>query len=50
MILFLNASTTRIVEKNPSKFKLDNKELTLRRNFIEQTQAEVRVRRKTNDR
>ncbi|KAK9500328.1 hypothetical protein O3M35_001615 [Rhynocoris fuscipes] len=31
-----------IVEKNPSKFKIDNKELTSRRNFIELTREEVK--------
>ncbi|XP_032456509.1 syntaxin-6 isoform X1 [Nasonia vitripennis] len=35
--------TICIVEKNPNKFKLDNKELTLRRNFVEQTGEEVKV-------
>ncbi|OXU25563.1 hypothetical protein TSAR_005831 [Trichomalopsis sarcophagae] len=30
-------------KKNPNKFKLDNKELTLRRNFVEQTGEEVKV-------
>lgn len=35
--------TLRIVEKNPTKFKIDNKELTSRKNFIEQTREEVKV-------
>ncbi|XP_054276023.1 syntaxin-6-like [Macrosteles quadrilineatus] len=34
--------TIGIVEKNPTKFKIDNKELTSRKNFIEQTREEVR--------
>uniref|UniRef100_A0A0V0G678 Putative snare protein tlg1/syntaxin 6 n=1 Tax=Triatoma dimidiata TaxID=72491 RepID=A0A0V0G678_TRIDM len=34
--------TIAIVEKNPSKFKIDNKELTSRRNFIEITREEVK--------
>lgn len=34
--------TIGIVEKNPSKFKIDNKELTIRKNFIEQTREEVK--------
>lgn len=34
--------TISIVEKNPSKFKIDNKELTNRRNFIETTRQEVK--------
>lgn len=33
----------RIVEKNPTKFKIDNKELTVQRSFIEQTREEVKV-------
>ncbi|XP_071445920.1 syntaxin-6 [Hetaerina americana] len=35
--------TIVIVEKNPNKFKIDNKELTSRRNFIEQMKEEVKV-------
>lgn len=35
--------TICIVEKNPNKFKIDNQELTIRRNFIEQTREEVKV-------
>lgn len=35
----------RIVEKNPTKFKIDNKELTVRRAFIEHTREEVKVTR-----
>ncbi|XP_015609248.1 syntaxin-6 isoform X1 [Cephus cinctus] len=35
--------TICIVEKNPTKFKIDNKELTIRRNFIEQTRDEVKI-------
>ncbi|XP_033223717.1 syntaxin-6 isoform X2 [Belonocnema kinseyi] len=35
--------TICIVEKNPSKFKIDNKELTIRRHFIEQTRDEVKI-------
>ncbi|GJQ70756.1 Syx6 [Trypoxylus dichotomus] len=31
-----------IVERNPSKFKIDNKELTTRKNFIVSTRAEVK--------
>ncbi|XP_017772405.1 PREDICTED: syntaxin-6 isoform X2 [Nicrophorus vespilloides] len=34
--------TIDIVEKNPSKFKLDNKELTTRKNFIDSTREEVK--------
>ncbi|XP_077301813.1 syntaxin 6 [Arctopsyche grandis] len=34
--------TIGIVEKNPSKFKIDNKELTNRKNFIEATRLEVK--------
>lgn len=33
----------RIVEKNPTKFKIDNKELTVQRSFIEQTREEVKT-------
>lgn len=33
----------RIVEKNPTKFKIDNKELTVQRSFIEQAREEVKV-------
>lgn len=33
----------RIVEKNPTKFKIDNKELTVQRRFIEETREEVKV-------
>lgn len=44
-INFLNNHTkTRIVEKNPSKFKIDNKELVFRRRFIEETREEVKVK------
>jgi len=35
--------TIDIVEKNPSKFKLDNKELTVRKNFIDSTREEVKL-------
>ncbi|XP_012279291.1 syntaxin-6 [Orussus abietinus] len=35
--------TICIVEKNPTKFKIDNKELSVRRNFIEQTREEVKI-------
>ncbi|XP_076636225.1 syntaxin-6-like isoform X2 [Colletes latitarsis] len=35
--------TIRIVEKNPTKFKIDNKELTVQRSFIEQTREEVKI-------
>ncbi|XP_046586744.1 syntaxin-6 isoform X1 [Neodiprion lecontei] len=35
--------TICIVEKNPNKFKIDNKELTIRRNFIEQTREMVKI-------
>ncbi|XP_049960578.1 syntaxin-6 isoform X2 [Schistocerca serialis cubense] len=34
---------SRIVEKNPGKFKIDNKELSSRRNFIDQTRDEVKT-------
>ncbi|CAD7078504.1 unnamed protein product [Hermetia illucens] len=34
--------TISIVEKNPSKFRIDNKELSSRRHFIEATRDEVR--------
>ncbi|XP_034232308.1 syntaxin-6 [Thrips palmi] len=37
--------TKNIVEKNPSKFKIDNKELTNRKLFIEQAREEVKVMR-----
>lgn len=36
-------TSIRIVEKNPSKFKIDNKELAIRRRFIEETREEVKV-------
>lgn len=39
--IFLN-NTLRIVEKNPTKFKIDNKELSSRRNFIDETREEVK--------
>ncbi|XP_032683385.1 syntaxin-6 isoform X1 [Odontomachus brunneus] len=35
--------TICIVEKNPTKFKIDNKELTVQRSFIEQAREEVKV-------
>ncbi|XP_017885183.1 syntaxin-6 isoform X2 [Ceratina calcarata] len=35
--------TIRILEKNPTKFKIDNKELTVQRSFIEQTREEVKI-------
>ncbi|XP_033340250.1 syntaxin-6 isoform X2 [Megalopta genalis] len=35
--------TIRIVEKNPTKFKIDNKELTVQRGFIEQAREEVKI-------
>ncbi|XP_011299318.1 syntaxin-6 isoform X1 [Fopius arisanus] len=35
--------TICIVEKNPTKFKIDNKELTYRRAFIDQTRDEVKI-------
>lgn len=35
--------TIDIVEKNPSKFKIDNKEITTRKNFIDCTREEVKV-------
>lgn len=41
--MFSLDSCVPIVEKNPSKFKIDNKELTSRRNFIELTREEVKV-------
>ncbi|XP_071054254.1 syntaxin-6 [Onthophagus taurus] len=34
--------TIDIVEKNPTKFKIDNKELTTRKNFIDSTRVEVK--------
>ncbi|KAJ8866303.1 hypothetical protein PR048_032146 [Dryococelus australis] len=43
VMLFPLTGMSRIVEKNPSKFKIDNKELSGRRNFIEQTRDEVKV-------
>lgn len=33
--------TIDIVEKNPSKFKIDNKELTKRKHFIDSTKGEI---------
>lgn len=41
--LFILNIILRIVEKNPGKFKIDNKELSSRRGFIEQTREEVKV-------
>ncbi|XP_035735557.1 syntaxin-6-like isoform X2 [Vespa mandarinia] len=35
--------TICIVEKNPTKFKIDNKELSVQRSFIEQTREEVKI-------
>ncbi|XP_070521064.1 syntaxin-6-like isoform X3 [Cardiocondyla obscurior] len=35
--------TICIVEKNPTKFKIDNKELTVQRSFIEQARDEVKI-------
>ncbi|XP_020296072.1 syntaxin-6 isoform X3 [Pseudomyrmex gracilis] len=35
--------TICIVEKNPTKFKVDNKELTIQRSFIEQAREEVKI-------
>lgn len=35
--------TIDILEKNPSKFKIDNKELTGRKGFIDSTREEVKV-------
>jgi len=35
--------TIGIVEKNPTKFKLDNKELSSRKSFIDQTREEVKA-------
>ncbi|KAF3423841.1 hypothetical protein E2986_11201 [Frieseomelitta varia] len=32
-----------ISQKNPTKFKIDNKELTVQRSFIEQTREEVKI-------
>ncbi|XP_044761249.1 syntaxin-6 isoform X1 [Coccinella septempunctata] len=37
--------TIDIVEKNPTKFKIDNKELTLRKKFIDSTREEVKLMR-----
>lgn len=34
--------TIAIVEKNPNKFKIDNKELSIRRHFIDATRDEVK--------
>lgn len=42
--LILNFSA-HIVEKNPTKFKIDNKELTTRKNFIDATRDEVKVKK-----
>ncbi|XP_049864471.1 syntaxin-6 isoform X2 [Schistocerca gregaria] len=39
----LTLTFSRIVEKNPGKFKIDNKELSSRRNFIDQTRDEVKT-------
>lgn len=33
----------RIVENNPTKFKIDNKELSVQRSFIDQAREEVKV-------
>ncbi|KAG5893593.1 hypothetical protein JTB14_019264 [Gonioctena quinquepunctata] len=35
--------TIDIVEKNPTKFKIDNKEITTRKNFIDSTKNEVKL-------
>lgn len=35
--------TIDIVEKNPTKFKIDNKEITTRKHFIDTTREEVKV-------
>ena len=40
--MLLNQSTLRIVEKNPSKFRIDNRELSSRRHFIDNTRDEVK--------
>lgn len=42
LYIFFN-SNAHIVEKNPSKFKIDNKELTTRKHFIDATREEVKV-------
>lgn len=43
LLVFLNSHCSRIVEKNPRKFKIDGGELASRRNFIEHTKEEVKV-------
>lgn len=43
LLVFLNTESSRIVEKNPRKFKIDGGELTARRTFIEHTKDEVKV-------
>lgn len=35
--------TIDIVEKNPTKFKIDNKEITTRKHFIDTTREEVKL-------
>lgn len=40
--VFLNPITARIVEKNPNKFRIDNRELLSRRHFIDNTRDEVK--------
>ena len=43
--------TVQIVEKNPSKFRIDPTELTVRKNFIAQTKEEVnRMKEATTNR
>ncbi|KAK3876331.1 hypothetical protein Pcinc_018870 [Petrolisthes cinctipes] len=42
LLVFLNSHCSRIVEKNPRKFKIDGGELASRRNFIEHTKEEVK--------
>ncbi|XP_047489257.1 syntaxin-6-like isoform X2 [Penaeus chinensis] len=42
LLVFLNTESSRIVEKNPRKFKIDGGELTARRTFIEHTKDEVK--------
>uniref|UniRef100_A0A182LWY1 t-SNARE coiled-coil homology domain-containing protein n=1 Tax=Anopheles culicifacies TaxID=139723 RepID=A0A182LWY1_9DIPT len=41
-LTFSSPPPVRIVEKNPSKFKIDNRELSSRRHFIDATRDEVK--------
>lgn len=40
--LFFSLCSARIVEKNPTKFRIDNRELSSRRHFIDNTRDEVK--------